>query len=183
MLQVSPLGTAFSHQVPASLHDPNHTPGSARSHQVSSSHSDAHAPDAHWGPPKFPSATVTQTARWNTRPVPPSHANPAWRKRAWIAIRRHRASRQPHVAEVHVDSSVGEPLVKPVPIRAGLSERWWTQLVLKIWRLFPVRKRTPKNRGSLWHSSYGGKLSERKRYHATFPIISIVYVAYHWGNE
>ena len=32
--------------------------------------------------------------------------------------------------------------VKPVPIRAGLSERWWTQLVLKIWRLFPVRKRT-----------------------------------------
>ena len=34
------------------------------------------------------------------------------------------------------------PCVKPVPIRAGLSERWWTQLVLKIWRLFPVRKRT-----------------------------------------
>ena len=33
-------------------------------------------------------------------------------------------------------------IVKPVPIRAGLSERWWTQLVLKIWRLFPVRKRT-----------------------------------------
>ena len=140
MLQVSPLGTAFSHQVPASLHDPNHTPGSARSHQVSSSHSDSHAPDAHWGPPKFPSATVTQTARWSTRPVPPSHANPAWRKRAWIAIRRHRASRQPHVAEVHVDSSVGEPLVKPVPIRAGLSERWWTRLVLKKWRLFPSGK-------------------------------------------
>ena len=77
MLQVSPLGTALSHQVPASLHDPNHTPGSARSHQEWSSHSDAHAPDARWGPPKFPSATVTQTARWSTRPVPPSHANPA----------------------------------------------------------------------------------------------------------
>ena len=142
MLQVSPLGTVLSHQVPASLHDPNHTPGSARSHQESYSQSDAHAPDARWGPPKFPSATVTQTACWSTRPVPPSHANPAWRKRAWIAIRRHRASHQPHVAEVHVDSSVGEPLVIPVPIRAGLSKRWWTRTCVENGVLFPVRKRT-----------------------------------------
>ena len=53
-------------------------------------------------------------------------------EQAWIVLRRHRASRQPHIAEVHVDSSVGEPLVKPVPIQAGLSKRWWTQeLVLK----------------------------------------------------
>ena len=53
-------------------------------------------------------------------------------EQAWIVLRRHRASRQLHVAEVHVDSSVGEPLVKPGPIRAGLSKRWWTQeLVLK----------------------------------------------------
>ena len=84
-LQVSPLGTALSHQVPAGLHDQNHTPVSARSHQESSSHSDAHAPDAHWGPPKVPSATVTQTAHWSTRPVSPSHASPAWRKRVGLA--------------------------------------------------------------------------------------------------
>ena len=50
-LQVSPLGTALSHQVPASLHDQNHTPVSARSHQESSSHSDAHAP---WYSGKYP---------------------------------------------------------------------------------------------------------------------------------
>ena len=27
----------------------------------------------------------------------------------------------------------------------------------------------PKNRGSLWHGSYGGKLSKLKPYDATFP--------------
>ena len=63
-------------------------------------------------------------------------------EQAWIVLRRHRASRQPHVAEVHVDSSVGEPLVKPMPIRAGLSKRWWTRTCVEKWRLFPVRKRT-----------------------------------------
>ena len=134
MLQVSPLGTALSHQVPASLHDPNHTPGSARSHQESSSLSDAHAPDARWGPPKF-LCSVHRSSRLvgahdQCHQVTPVRHDA--NEQAWIILRRHLASRQPHVAEVHVDSSVGEPLVKPRSIGAGLSKRWWTQeLVLK----------------------------------------------------
>ena len=76
-------------------------------------------------------------------------------EQAWIVLRRHRASRQPHVAEVHVDSSVGELLVKPGPIRQKMMDSG-TRVENGIY--FQSGKTTPKNRGSLWNGSYGGKL-------------------------